>query len=139
MGLDVSHDCWRGAYSAFTRWRNELSTVAGYGVAVPDGGFFELPAIDWEDIQSGRHGDTLNGDWKQTPSDPLLILLAHYDCEGHILARDCAPLADRLAELLPLLPNEEASGHIGHWHTKTQAFIDGLRMAAERGEVVEFA
>lgn len=25
MGLDVSHDAWHGAYSAFTRWRHEIA------------------------------------------------------------------------------------------------------------------
>lgn len=30
MGLDVSHDAWHGAYSAFTRWRNCLAEDAGY-------------------------------------------------------------------------------------------------------------
>ena len=25
MGLDVSHGCWRGAYSAFMRWRCHIA------------------------------------------------------------------------------------------------------------------
>jgi hypothetical protein len=29
MGLDTSHDCWHGAYSAFMRWRSELCRAAG--------------------------------------------------------------------------------------------------------------
>jgi hypothetical protein len=30
MGLDTTHDCWHGAYSAFMRWRRKLAEVAGY-------------------------------------------------------------------------------------------------------------
>lgn len=30
MGLDTSHDCWRGAYSAFNRWRRALAEAAAY-------------------------------------------------------------------------------------------------------------
>ena len=30
MGLDTTHDCWHGAYLAFSRWRDQLAEVAGY-------------------------------------------------------------------------------------------------------------
>lgn len=139
MGLDVSHDCWTGAYSAFTRWRNALAEAAGIGLKLHPGDPIPMPAIDWEGLDSGRYGDTLIGDWIQTPDEPLLILFAHYDTDGHILARDCTPLADRLAEVLPNMPEGDGGGHIGDWREKTQKFIDGLRLAAERGEDVEFS
>lgn len=29
MGLDTSHDCWHGAYSAFMRWRRAVAKAAG--------------------------------------------------------------------------------------------------------------
>lgn len=87
MGLDTTHGCWHGAYSAFMRWREKLAEVAG------------LP--------------------------PLMLMEGFY-------------LADRLAELLPKLPEGDGGGHIGHWREKTQTFIDGLRLAASRGEDVEF-
>ncbi len=32
MGLDTSHDCWHGAYSAFGRWRRAIAEAAGYYV-----------------------------------------------------------------------------------------------------------
>lgn len=139
MGLDVSHDCWSGAYSAFNRWRNALADAAGIGTKFHDGDTVAMPAIDWEDLDSGKYGDTLMGDWIETPAEPLLILFAHYDTDGLILARDCTPLADRLAEVLPNMPDGDGGGHIGDWQEKTQKFIDGLRLAAERGEDVEFA
>ena len=76
--------------------------------------------------------------WNYFKNDPLTILLRHSDCEGTIAAADCAPLAYRLAELLPLLPDEDGGGHIGNWRKKTQTFIDGLFAAASADEPVEF-
>lgn len=142
MGLDVSHDCWHGAYSAFSRWRDKLAAVAGYEIAKvtwSDGDTFmngrDTILIDWGHITEAN----LMGEWAETPADPLFVLIAHSDCDGYVRLAQAAAVADRLEELLPLLPDEEAPGHIGHWRTKTQAFIDGLRLAVERGEDVEFS
>ena len=138
MGLDTSHDCWHGAYSAFTRWRNKLAEVAGYEIAKVDTGDMGMQntiLIDWGHIVP----ENLMGDWDTIPADPLILLIAHSDCDGFIHAEHAGPLADRLAELLPLLPDEDGGGHIGRWRDKTQRFIDGLRSAAEAGEDVEFA
>lgn len=132
MGLDTTHDCWHGAYSAFNRWRDKLAEVAGYRFAVIEGR--NTPLIDWGHITD----DQLYGRWKKTPEDPLVVLIAHSDCEGEIFPEQGEPLADRLAELLPLLPDDEDGGHIGDWRAKTQAFIDGLRAAAKEDEPVEF-
>lgn len=76
--------------------------------------------------------------WDCLKDRPLHILLYHSDCDGEIAQEDCGPIADDLESLLPLLPDEEAAGHIGHWRTKTQAFIDGLRKAAAAGQPLEF-
>jgi hypothetical protein len=143
MGLDTSHGCWHGAYSAFTRWRDKVASVAGYAlwpvIESPDeygrGYGRDYVMIDWGHVTAAN----LLGEWDATPADPLLVLIAHSDCDGVIRPQQAGPLADRLAEVLPMLPNEEAGGHIGHWHTKTQQFIDGLRTAAEAGEEVVFA
>lgn len=32
MGLDVSHDCWNGAYSAFMRFRSNLAAAIGIDI-----------------------------------------------------------------------------------------------------------
>ena len=132
MGLDTTHDCWHGAYSAFTRWRNKLAEVAGYKF-YKEGGI-DQPLIDWGHITQ----ENLFGQWKETPKDPLMVLIAHSDCEGEIFPEQAEPLADRLEALLPLLPDDEAGGHIGNWRAKTQQFIDGLRAAAKEDEPVEF-
>jgi hypothetical protein len=122
-----------------------LAEVAGYEVrtvkdenAVPAEMRFAL--IDWAQVGPKQ----LNGDWDRIPCrldgtpDPLLILITHYDCEGHILTQHCGPLADRLDELLPRLEGIDGGGHIGLYTEKTKQFIKGLRLAAKRGEKVTF-
>lgn len=139
MGLDTSHDCWRGAYSAFTRWRHGLARAAGYSVLDVKYDTITMPTVmmDWGHFASENPGH-LVGEWSRIPDDPLVILLAHSDCDGVIRHQHAAILADRIEELLPLLPEQEDTGHIGDWRKKTQRFIDGLRLAASRGEDVEF-
>lgn len=129
MGLDTSHGCWNGAYSAFHRWRTRIAEVSGYGsqwletFTIPDGED-ELAICD--------------GRWKKAPDDPILILLLHSDCEGQIPAEYTAALADRLEGLLPNLRGDEG-GHIGDIRKTTERFIAGLREAAKENEPVEFA
>ena len=132
MGLDTTHDCWHGAYSAFSRWRNKLAEVAGYSFHIEDA-VFKTVSVDWGHLQGN-----LQGDWDETPSDPLLILIAHSDCDGKIKPKQSKALAARLRELLPLLPDGDGGGHIGDWKEKTQQFIDGLDLAVQRKEYVRF-
>lgn len=134
MGLDVSHDCFSGAYSSFTRWRNELTKAAGLKT-VPTPYGFEALDIDWERFTE----DNLEGIWENPPDDPLLILLIHSDCDGIIPHEYCEHLANRLEQLLPNLDGDGV-GHIARLGIKgtTNRFIDGLRLAHERSEDVEF-
>ena len=137
MGLDTSHDCWHGAYSAFGLWRKTIAKAAGYAVwgVKTEYGFDATVMIDWGHITPAN----LMGEWNNTPSDPLIVLIAHSDCEGVIHPTQAILLADRLSDLLPLLPSGEVPGHIGDYKTKTQKFIDGLRLAVEKGEDVRFS
>lgn len=137
MGLDTTHDCWHGAYSAFSRWRDALAKAAGYEMeTVRDdmGMSWQQPKfINWNALQDENY----QGVWDQTPEEPLVLLFAHSDCDGAIYPRDAKPLSDRLEELLPRLEGD-GGGHIGNYRQKTQKFIDGLRLAVSRDEVVEF-
>lgn len=135
MGLDTSHGCWTGAYSAFARWRGRLAELA-YGA--------ENAAVkaynDPMGLMMGKYADVC---WPTLPSgehDPLVDLLNHSDCDGEIPWEQCGPLADRLEELLPALAGHgSGGGHIGSYVEKTKTFIEGLRYAAERQENVEFS
>lgn len=141
MGLDTSHDCWHGAYSAFSRWRQEVAKAAGYMTARVQWHDMDYPTesilIDWGHIEEKN----FSGEWDEIPHDPLIILIAHSDCDGEIKPEHAMPLADRLEELLPLLPEGEGTGHIaarGGFRSATEKFIAGLRAAAAAGESVEF-
>lgn len=150
MGLDTSHDCWHGAYSAFMRWRHEIARAAGLPpLSLMDGFYSPGEALSdpfWaangmRDIE--RHGidlikTSLPIKWSCLKPDPLYLLLHHSDCEGEIAAADCAGIADSLERILPNMPDGDGGGHIGVWRDKTQAFINGLRRAAAAGEPVDF-
>lgn len=145
MGLDTSHDCWHGAYSAFNRWRTKLAEVAGLPPLELMEGFFEdgtlyfgiLEAPMWQEKKDNLSA-RLPIKWEALKPDPLHELLNHSDCEGEIPWESCAAIADSLERLIPLLPDEEGGGHIGNWRAKTQQFVNGLREAAAAKENVDF-
>ena len=131
MGLDTSYDAWNGSYVGFNIWRDTLAKVANYPFHDVDcnGYIRSQPEINWDDITE----DNLAGKWTRIPEDPLIILIAHYDCDGKIMVEHLEPLAQRLEELLPLL-GDEPDWVIGKTHT----FINGLREASREGEQIEF-
>jgi hypothetical protein len=142
MGLDTSHDCWHGPYSAFNRWRDKLAEAAGYTFHASDSGGGILVDIDWGNIEA-TIGHDLNGEWQAIPvrpdgtSDPLMILLAHSDCDGGLQVRFLAATADRLEDLLPAIDGIDERE--GYYREKTERFIAGLRKAAAAGEPVIFS
>jgi hypothetical protein len=141
------------------RWRGKLAEVAGYPPLMLMESYFD-PKEWWfmyggtmDYLQNAQRGpsaplgwsytiktifDALPIPWDHFQNDPLTKLLHHSDCGGDIAWEDCGPLADRLTELLPRLPEEEDGGHIGNWRAKTQTFINGLRRASQDQENVEF-
>ncbi len=151
MGLDTSHGCWHGAYSAFMRWREMITKVAGLpplglmeGFYDPKGAEYRDP-LYWAAKGLGREDSWIKDMREQLPirwdclkPSPLFILLHHSDCEGEIETKDCGPIADALESLIPLLPSGDSGGHIGDYRDKTQTFVDGLRLAAAAGENVDF-
>jgi hypothetical protein len=148
MGLDISHDAWYGAYSAFSRWREKLAEVVGIPLPLMQGHYGHLFSLDniandptvpaWaKDALLGYH-NLLPIAWESLKPDALHVLLHHSDCDGIIEVEHLTPLADRLVEILPLLPDGDGGGHIGNWRAKTQKFIDGCRLAASLNESLLF-
>lgn len=124
MGLDTSHDCWHGPYSAFTRFRCALARVA-WGVdlyaAYCDEKLF--------DALLKAHGD-----------DPLMHLINHSDCDGEIETDVQLALAERLEQLAPLLDtgvNPQVRSML--FSDAARQFAKGLREANASGEAMEFA
>jgi len=158
MGLDCSHNAWHGAYGAFMRWRKMLAEVAGLPPLELMDGFYSKLGSKGPGIPTLYHGintnepafghesrphlaeidDHLPIQWDCLKPSPLHELLYHSDCDGEIAAENCGPIADALEALIPLLPDEQAGGHICHWREKTQQFVDGLRAAAAAGEALDF-
>ncbi len=138
MGLDTTHGAFHGAYSAFSRWRNAIEVAAEYPLVTDERGHTYPSNINWDAITE----DNLYGKWETTPEDPLIVLIAHSDCEGEIYPEQAGPLADRLEQLLPLVNDgEESWGHIardGGMVAVTKNFIAGLRAAAAAHEPLGF-
>lgn len=150
MGLDISHDTWHGAYSAFMRWRIKIAEVGGLPPLELMEGFYDaLPpnSRSHPTLYSGP-GEYSNGlkylderlpiKWECLKPSPLYELLNHSDCDGEIAWENCGQIADELEKLLPLLPDENNGGHIGNWKDKTTEFITGLRLAHSKKETLLF-
>jgi hypothetical protein len=128
------------------RWRQELAKVAGMPPLELMEGFWEKGSHrdPFKDLAKSFPGlaeqyyANLPIKWSALRPDPLHALLYHSDCDGELSCADCGPIADRLEELIPLLPVGDSGGHIGDYRDKTQTFIDGLRRAVEAGENVGF-
>ena len=158
MGLDTSHDCWHGPYSAFNRWRTAIAKLAGFpplkimdGHYDPDlyknsppvtGNWAEdvliynywikgLLPLKWEDL-----GDVGDG--------RLVYFLTHPDHEGEILLWQAKIIVEALTDLLALpSPYEgraDASPKADYdgFKPATERFIQGLKKAIEAGESVKF-
>lgn len=137
MGLDTTHDCWHGGYSAFSRWREKVAEVAGYLIRpVKWSENYERNSVllEWHRYQEDKE---IMGEWDETPHDPLIVLFAHSDCDGVIHPAQAGPLADALEALLPSLEGD-GGGHVGNYRDTTQRFIDGLRNAVAANEDVGF-
>jgi hypothetical protein len=154
MGLDTSHGCWHGPYSAFSRWRVALQAAAGWPldeVADPPFTFIESRVINWAALNDGN----FEGRWESIPEDPLIVLIAHSDCSGLIPVPALIPLAERLEglaakmgptdgqktdEWLAAFDHRErpARANYDGERAATLRFAAGLRIAAAANEPVEF-
>lgn len=120
------------------RWRREIARCAGLPPLDLMEGFYEgMGKFSTSGMDDGVKA-LLPIKWECLKPTPLTILLMHSDYDGDIQSKDCAPIADELEKLLPLLPDSKDPGHIGYWRDCTQQFIDGLRLAAARNENVDF-
>ena len=126
MGLDVTHDCWHGAYSAFNRFRADL-----WDLAHPN------RKGQWETVVST--GEVAEFSRYKPAAEPLDYLLYHEDCEGDLKRYMLIPLAERLEAVAPFLP-DEGGGHLRNGGSRARAlqFAKGLREAHAAKQIVEF-
>lgn len=130
MGLDVSHDAFSGAYSAFNRFRQAVAKATGGSFPYHDD-----PKLDpnmWY-AGDGMSPETHPGLW---------AFFTHSDCDGDIPPDLCAKLADELDAILPALELHGAGGgHIerdGGYAAVARRFIKGCREAHAAGEPLRF-
>ena len=132
MGLDTTHDCWHGPYSAFMRWREKLNHYVMRTREEDDPVAYHIAGMGWT-------REALVAAWEAGQYDdlsiPINVLMGHSDCDGEIPADACAPLADALEALLVYMPER---GLYDEARPATVRFIDGLRRASAAGEPVEF-
>lgn len=112
MGLDTTHDCWHGAYSRFSRFRDAIADAANIRQVKPSPYHVEYPDIE--------------------DDNPLAPFLAHSDCDGDIAVEYLVPLADALDAIAPKLEGVE------DFAERARQFAAGCRNAAAAGEAVGF-
>lgn len=131
MGLDTSHNCWHGAYSAFARFRKGLAAEIGINLDTMEG-FGPSTSIT---LMPG-YVPAMANKWEP---DPVYALLNHSDCEGEIAHADCGPLAKRLREIVADIdPARAAGGHLDGIREAAITFAEGLELADNCGEDVDF-
>lgn len=126
MGLDLSHDAFHGAYSAFNRLREHIVEAIGG---------------TWPNLLDANPQWTYDENVYDMNAHPALHeFLCHPDCDGEIAPDVCALLANDLEELLPKMPTT-GTGHLdrpGGVRAVVQQLIDGCRRAHAAGEPLDF-
>ena len=129
MGLDVSHDTFTGAYSAFHRFRIAVARATGGDIHQTD----SWPMEAYFELGPGHDNE----------SHPALFeFLGHSDCGGEIDPVTAGKLADEMEVLLPALDAMgDGGGHLaraGGYGAVARRWIAGCRRAAQAGEPLEF-
>lgn len=105
MGLDFSHCDAHWSYGCFMSFRIQLAELIGH------------------DLYSIRRNP-------QITDDPILPLLNHSDCAGHLTPEECRAVAPRLRELIPQLDDWDRG--------QATELCNGMEAAAIAGENLEF-
>lgn len=134
MGLDVSHDAFHGAYSAFNRFRQAICKAMGGSFPPHE----TENHVDGDKLEPGMW--YWGNDYGPETHPGLNVLLSHSDCDGEIAPDDCVKVADELEALLPKITGD-GGGHIsaqGGFLEVTRKFIEGCRLAAAENEALVF-
>jgi len=158
MGLDVSHDAFHGAYSAFNRFRMAVCWAAG-GSFPPHVLPERLKELKLEEEKNPNYWDEKRDppkagiachNWWYVPDGVtkethpgLYLFLSHSDCDGTLTPDECRLVASDLEKLVDVIGQFPLSdeGHIrrdGGYRAVLERFIAGCRLAAERNEVMDF-
>ena len=150
MGLDTSHDCWHGPYSAFMRWRTSLAhsmgipyrLMQGLGVChcdmkkVTEEGCKAIIGSQWSDDAVWlKHLVEASSVVRQCPwsIDPAIAeLLSHSDCDGRIRWWNAGKIAIALGRFLRSPQGQSLRGHNARNPSEKRADYDGTYEATKR-------
>lgn len=129
MGLDTSHNCWHGPYSAFKRFRDAIADAAkkvdGYEPDYDAHPWRAYAGWWWEGPDEGN-----------TRTHPLDVFFVHSDCDGYIFPQDALDLIPALERVGAHVEGELRPGV--EMRKALDQFIQGLRDAVDEWEIVEF-
>ena len=128
MGLDVSHDAFSGAYSAFNRFRKVLCEATGG---------------HWCDEISGPEHWFVGEGYTRTSHPGLFAFFSSNDCEGSFDPDIALAIANEMEALLPKLDSipQEIGGDIaraGGYRKVAERYIAGCRLAHANDEPLEY-
>lgn len=143
MGLDTTHGAFRGAYSAFNRFRKIVAEAIG-GSYPPH--ISPLVCSDGDIIVSpDQNRFYVPGSWKtfQVDRPGLSAFLLSNDCEGEFAPELCKQMADELEALLPKIEKIDngGGGHIerdGGYVAVTKKYIEGCRLAHSKRQKLRY-
>lgn len=116
MGLDVSHDAFSGAYSAFNRFR-------------------QIVAKAWGGSYPPHDDKTLDREWVYLPDGGgngehpgLVAFLSSSDCDGEFSPKVAGMIADEMEALLPRIKELDDGGY----YAVAVKYIKGCRLAKSK-------
>lgn len=141
MGMRATNDAWSGSCSGFNAWRNRIAIILGIGTKefTYKGamGFSKTMIVPNYD-EKAYTAKNYMGMWKSIPEEPIMLLLAHSDCEGVLKVKHLKLIVQRLEEMLAYarltLSNEPQFG----FYEETEKFIDGAKKCIEQNVQMEF-
>ncbi len=113
MGVDFSHCDASWAYSGFNRARTRLAATIGLDL----------------DSMVGFGGTV---PWPSTRKSPLVYLLHHSDCDGHITAAQCRRVAPAIRQAVANWPEDDYD------RKKFLQLADGMDSAASANQRLRF-
>lgn len=136
MGLDVSHDCFSGAYSAFNRFRQSVAKACGGSFPPHEPGQVDDNGKPFDHSQWYFEAADVPADHH----DGMRLFLGHSDCDGTLDPAEALAVAAFLEWAAPRMEGA-ATGHLernGSLTGTALRFARGCRDAAQMGETVEF-
>ena len=136
MGLDVSHDCFHGAYSAFNRFRQSVARACGGSFPPHEPGALNTDGKPYETWSWYYESEIVPAEHR----DGMRLLLAHSDCDGELAPQEAEMVAGFLDWVADRMTGE-MGGHLQKYGTMAdlaRGFARGCRQAAEAGETVTF-